>query len=114
MYKNDKTYFAGTNEVHRFGREARERVMRSLEPNEKGYYSIATDGGRFWTIGTSEGKYGEYAKMNNTCFSVNRYGFAYAKAGTPKADAFVDAVRGMLAVMENLEAERVARLGADE
>lgn len=46
---------------------------------------------------------------------VNLKGFdTVEEAGTPKADAFVKAVRGMLAVMENLEAERVARLGAEE
>lgn len=114
MFKNNAYVNAGTNEIHRYGKEAVERASRSLTANEKGYYSIATDGGKFWTIGTSEGKYGEYAKINGTCFSVNRAGNAWAKAGTEKGEAFVKAIESMIEKMNEMNAERIAALMSED
>lgn len=111
MMKQGEFYNAGRNEIHRYGREARERAERSLTANEKGYYSIATDGGKFWTIGTSEGKFGEFAKIDGICFSVNRGGFAWAKAGTEKGDAFIAAINSMIEKMNEMNAERIAEIG---
>lgn len=106
MFKDERYINAGTNEIYRYGHKAIEKASASLTPNNKGYYSIATDGGKYWTIGTSDGKYGEYAKMNGVCFSVNRAGFAYAKAGTEKADAFVAAIKGMIEKMNETNQSR--------
>ncbi len=114
MMKQGEFYSAGRNEIHRYGKESRERVAKSLEANEKGFYSIATDGGKFWTIGTSEGKFGEFAKIDGICFSVNRGGFAWAKAGTEKGDAFVKAIEGMIAKMNEMNAERIAALDSED
>jgi hypothetical protein len=114
MFKNNEYFNAGRNEIHRYGKEARERAERSLTANEKGFYSIATDGGKFWTIGTSDGKYGEYANINGTFFSVNRGGFAWAKAGTEKGEAFVKAIESMIAKMNEMNEERIAALMSDD
>ena len=114
MMKQGEIYRAGRNEIHRYGKEARERAERSLTANEKGYYSIATDGGKFWTIGTSDGKYGEFANIGGTIFSVNRGGFAWAKAGTEKGDAFVKAIEGMMAKMNEMNQERIDALMSEE
>lgn len=100
MYKDYRYINAGTNEYYRWGKKARERAALALEPNENGYYSIPTDGGKYWTFGTSEGKYGEYAKVCGTCFSVNKGGFMYAKAGTEKGDKFVEAIKSLIETMD--------------
>lgn len=110
MFKNNRYINAGTNEIHRYGHEAVERVSAFLEPNDKGYYSFPTDGGKFWTIGTSEGKFGEFCKFGNTIFSVNKGGYAYAKVGTDKAEKFVEMVNGIIKKMNRMNAERVAGL----
>ena len=86
MYKDYRYINAGQNEIHRYGKKAVQKASESLIPNAAGYYSIPVDGGRYWSIGTSEGKYGEYAKFNGTFFSVNSAGNMYAKVGTEKAE----------------------------
>lgn len=96
MYKNYRYINAGENEIHRYGKKARSKVELFLEPNENGFYSIPADGGNYWTIGTSEGKYGEFAKFKDTFFSVNRGGYVWAKVGTEKAEKFVEMVKDML------------------
>lgn len=114
MYKDYRYINAGTNEIYRYGHKAVEKVQAFLEPNEKGYYSFPTDGRKYWTIGTSEGRYGEFARINDTCFSVNRGGFMYAKAGTEKGEKFVEALEQMIEAMHQLNADRVAGLEDDE
>lgn len=106
MYKDYRYINAGENEIYRYGHRAVERVQAFAEPNEKGYYSFPVDGGRFWTIGTSNGKFGEFAKFQDTCFSVNSGGYMYAKAGTPKAEMFVKFIEAMVNEMHKLNAAR--------
>lgn len=106
MYKDYRYINAGENEIYRYGRKARERVEACLEPNEKGYYSIEADGGKYWTFGTSNGKYGEFAKIGETIFSVNNGGFIYAKAGTEKGEKFVDGLKAMLNKMNEMNEAR--------
>lgn len=114
MFKDNRYINAGTNEVYRYGHKAVEKVQRCLEANENGFYSIPADGGKYWTIGTNEGKFGEFAKYQDTCFSVNRGGFVYAKAGTEKGDKFVEFLNSMIEFMHKLNEERVAQLEEDE
>ena len=102
IYKDYRYINAGTIEVYRWGHKAQDKVRECMQPNSEGYYSIPVDGGRYWTIGTSEGQYGEYVKYNGGYLSVNRGGYAYAKAGTPKADIFMDLCNGMLEYMSQL------------
>ena len=114
MFKNDRNYYAGTNEVYRYGKEAVAKAAHALEVNKNGYMSIPTDAGKYWTIGTSEGKYGEFAKINGVIFSVNRGGFAYAKVGTEKGDAFVAAINSLIAKMNEMNEERLAAMMSDD
>lgn len=114
MYKDYRYINAGTNEIHRYGKKAQEKAAKYLEPNEKGFYSIPADGGNYWTIGTSEGKFGEYAKHNNTFLSVNKAGYVWAKVGTPKAEAFVDMVNSMINSMIATNNARIEALSEDE
>lgn len=106
MYKDERYINAGTNEVYRFGKKALEKAAAALIENAAGYYSIPTDGGNYWTIGTSNGKYGEYAKVNGVCFSVNKAGNMYAKAGTEKGEAFIKAVNSLIDKMHEMNGER--------
>lgn len=115
MRKEGAAYYAGTNEIHRYGNKAVEKASIALTANDKGYYSIPADGGKYWTIGTSEGKFGEFAKINGICFSVNKGGFLYAKAGTEKGEAFVKMVESMISKMNEMNQERIdALMGDDE
>lgn len=108
MFKDNRYINAGTNEIYRYGHKAVERVEAHLDPNEAGYISIPVNGGKFWTIGTSKGKFGEFCKLGETIFSVNSYGNAYAKAGTEKGEKLVAALRAMIEEMHRLNAERIA------
>ena len=101
MYKDFRYINAGTNEYYRWGGKAMTKLERYLEPNENGFYSIPCNGGKYWTIGTSKGKYGEFAKFEDTFFSVNSMGRAWAKVGTPKAEAFVKMIHSLLDAMAN-------------
>jgi hypothetical protein len=101
VYKDLRYINAGTNEFYRWGRKAIEKARAFMTPNENGYYSIPTDGGKYWTFGTSEGKYGEFIKWKDTFFSVNKGGFAYAKAGTEKGDKFVEMIQALIQAMED-------------
>lgn len=100
MYKDYRYINAGQNEFYRWGRKAIARVEAAMIPNEKGFYSIPADGGKYWTFGTSNGKYGEYAKVGDTFFSVNQGGFMWAKAGTEKGEKFVEAMKDMIEAMK--------------
>lgn len=114
MYKDSRYINAGTNEFYRYGHKAVEMIESHLEPNDKGFYSIPADGGKYYTFGTSDGKFGEYAKIGNTFFSVNKGGFIWAKAGTEKGDAFVSAMKALVAEMHETNHARVAALEAEE
>lgn len=107
MFKDNRYINAGQNEIYRYGHKARAKVEQYLEANEKGYYSFPVDGGRYWTIGTSEGKYGEYAKVNDTFFSVNKGGYMYAKADSDKGVKFVEALKDMINEMNEIDARRL-------
>lgn len=96
MYKNYHYINAGEFEVYKWGHKAQEMIASYLEPNENGFYSMPTDAGAWFTIGTSTGKYGEFAKFENTFFSVNSRGCIYAKVGTEKAEKFVELVKALL------------------
>lgn len=106
MFKDNRYINAGTIEVYRYGHKAVEKV-ESFKEAHSGYYSIPTDGGKYWTIGTSEGKFGEFIKFNETFFSVNKGGFAYAKAGTEKGEKFLELLDSMINYMNELNAARV-------
>ena len=106
MYKDYRYINAGQNEIHRYGHKAVENVQDCLVPNEKGYYSISADGGKYWTIGTSNGKYGEFARYKDTIFSVNNGGFVYAKEGTEKGEMFVEFLNNMISEMNRLNNAR--------
>lgn len=109
MYKDSRYINAGTNEVYRYGHKAREKVQAFMTPNEKGYYSFPVDGGKYWTIGTSDGKYGEFANVEGTLYSVNSGGYMYAKAGTDKGEKFVKALNHIIDYMNKLDEERTKR-----
>lgn len=100
MYKDYRYINAGENEIYRWGGKAIDKVKNYLEPNENGYYSIPADGGKYWTLGTSESQYGEFIKFKDTILPVNKYGFVYAKQGTPKGDAFIALLNGMIEYMK--------------
>lgn len=100
MYKDYRYINAGQNEFYRWGHKAVERIEAGLEVNENGYMSIPADGGKYYTIGTSEGKYGEFAKLGDTCFSVNKGGYVYVKAGTEKAEIYKIALNKLIADMK--------------
>lgn len=106
MYKDYRYINAGENEIYRYGHKAVEKVEAFLEANEKGYYSFPVDGGKYWTIGTSTGKFGEFARIGDVCFSVNKGGFMYAKSGTEKGNAFVKALNQLIEEMNRLNAAR--------
>lgn len=96
MYKDYRYINAGTNEFYRWGREAQERIKRAMIVNKDGYCSIEANAGCFWTFGTSEGKFGEYAKYKDTYFSVNKGGYIWAKEGTEKFEKFIEMLKDML------------------
>lgn len=108
MYKYEAQRYinAGTNEFYRYGHKAVEKVQAHMQPNENGFYSIPADGGKYWTIGTSTGKYGEFAKFGDKFLSVNKAGNVWAKAGTEKADIFLAMLQKMIDDMNKKNAER--------
>lgn len=107
MYKDFRYINAGENEIYRYGHKAVERVQSCMNPNENGYYSFPVDGGKYWTIGTSNGRFGDFCKINDTIFSVNKGGYMYAKAGTDKAAKFVEALNSIVSYMDKLNKDRV-------
>ena len=101
-----KRLYAGQNEFYKYGHKAQEALIAALNPNAQGFYSIATNT-KYFAFGTSEGKFGEYAKWNGHFFSVNNGGYIYAKAGTEKADAFVAMVNALLNEMRKMREEQI-------
>lgn len=110
--EDGRYYNAGENFIHRYGKKAQQKVMACMTPNEQGFYSIFADGGKYWTIGTSEGKFGEFAKFGDNFLSVNKAGYVWAKVGTPKAEIFLAMVNHLLEDMKETNAERVRYLNA--
>ena len=113
MYKDYRYINAGQNEIYRYGRKAREKVEKYLKPSN-GFYSIPVDGEKYWTIGTSKGKYGEFAKVKDTIFSVNDSGYMYAKVDSPKGEKFIEAINFMLDEMNRINQERLDALQEEE
>lgn len=114
MYKDYRYINAGENEIYRYGHKAVDMVKACMIPNEKGYLSIPCDCGKYWTIGTSKGKFGDFCKFGDDIFSVNNGGFAYAKADTEKGQKFIKALETMIGYMNKLNEERTARNEEDE
>ena len=114
MYKDGRYINAGEVEFYRWGHKAIDKVKAYLEPNENGFYSIPADGGKYWTFGTSVGKYGEFAKYKDTFLSVNKDGYIYAKEGTEKADAFRDMLNGLIESMKEHHAETCKQVEEEE
>ena len=106
MFKDNRYINAGENEVYRYGKKAQELAKSSLQPNEHGYYSILANCGNYWAIGTSTGKYGEFAKFGENFLSVNKGGYVYAKAGSAKEDVFKALVNDMINKMVELNNSR--------
>lgn len=113
MYKDGRYINAGTNEFYRYGKKAQAKVEKHLEESN-GYYSIPADGGKYWTFGTSEGKFGEFAKIGDTFFSVNRGGYLYAKAGTEKGEALVNGIKALITNMKATNGARIEALQSEE
>ena len=113
MYKDFRYINAGENEIYRYGKKAVEKASAFLE-ERNGYYSFPVDGGKYWTIGTSNGKYGEFMKFGDVIFSVNKGGFAYAKAGTEKGEKFTEFINSVVNEMNRLNIDRTKMLEEKE
>ena len=113
MYKDFRYINSGENEIYRYGKKAVEKASSFLS-SRNGYYSFTVDGGKYWTIGTSNGRYGEFMRFGDTIFSVNKGGFAYAKAGTEKGNKFVEFINSMINEMNRLNEERTKTLEEKE
>jgi len=105
MYKNFQILKAGDNRILRYSINGYIKLGQYMEVRN-GYVSIPVDGKGFWTIGTTRGKHGEFCIINGVHFSVNRAGFAYAKAGTEKAEKLVRAIQYLYEEMERLEEQK--------
>lgn len=114
MYKDFRYINAGQNEFYRYGKKAVAMIEAGLVPNDKGFCSIPANGGKYYTIGTSEGQYGEFARFGSTYLSVNRGGFVWAKVGTPKHEAYVAMLNGMIEAMNEKNAERIVEDDEEE
>ena len=107
MYKSYRYINAGTNEYYRWGQKAQDRLLANLIPNEKGFLTLQCDGGKYWTFGTSEGKYGLFAKYKNTFFSVKEFGIygemIVVHKDSPKAAAFIQMINDLVNEMKHGE-----------
>ena len=110
MFKDGRYINAGQNEFHRWGHKAIEKLEAAMIPNAAGYLSIPADGGKYWSFGTSTGKYGEFAKFGDMFFSVNKAGNIWAKEGTEKGEAFKAA---LAALVNDMRATHHAMSGAE-
>lgn len=108
MFKDYRYINAGENEFYRWGKRAQRLLEGHLIPNEKGFYSIPADGGKYYTFGTSKSKYGEFSRYEETIFPVNRRGHLWAKAGSEKGDMFVEMLVNMIEAMRT-QGERGAK-----
>ena len=102
MFRYGRGYInAGTNEIHKWGKEAVAFAQSYLEANEAGWVNLPI-APKYWSIGTSNGKFGEYCRIHGTCFSVNKAGYAYAKAGTEKGDLLVKYIAEIIETMKEI------------
>lgn len=99
---------AGENELRRCDAEAQQRVQFCMEPNEKGYFQIPADGGKFWQFGISPGKYGPYVKVGNHIFPVNTAGYIWVRQGGSKEGDFKEMLQTMLSMMQKQQKEKQA------
>lgn len=106
MYKDYRYINAGTNEFYRYGKKTVEKLLAYTVPNAAGYISVPANGEKYWTFGTSVGKFGEFAKIGGTCFSVNKAGYVYAKAGTEKGNLLIAGIKALVATMIEKNASR--------
>lgn len=95
MYKDYRYINAGENEFYRWGKKARE-LVESFLTEKNGFLSMPADGGKYYTVGTSNGKFGEFAKIGNEFLSVNKGGYVWAKVGTAKEETFKKLVNTLL------------------
>ena len=109
MRKDGRYINAGTVEIYKYGKKAIE-IVKSCLKAENGFISIPVDGGKYYTIGTSEGKYGEYAKFENTFFSVNSMGVAWAKIGTNKEKEMIRFINAIIDEMNEINKKRMEDL----
>lgn len=94
---------AGSNEIYRWGKKCERFLLMCKEPNKNGYINLPTElYGHYWAFGTSKGKYGWYARINNVCFSVNSLDCIYAKAGTEKGDLLLAAIDKIISFLHKL------------
>ena len=114
MYKDFRYINAGQNEFYRYGKKAVAMIEAGLTPNAKGYCSIPANGGKYYTFGTSEGQYGEFARHGSTYFSINRGGYIYVKVDSPKYGAYVEMLKGMIEAMNKKNAERTVEDDEEE
>lgn len=105
MYKDYRFITAGENEFYRWGKKALEKVEFYSHP-KNGYFSIPCDGGKYWTFGTTKGKYGEFAEWDGIIFSVNSAGYLYAKEGSEKGNKFIEMLNDLRASMIKKAEER--------
>lgn len=113
MYKDYRFINAGENEFYRWGKKALEKVEFYSHP-KNGYFSIPCDGKKYWTFGTSTGKYGDFARWKDTIFPVNSAGYLYAKEGTEKGDKFIEMLNDFHDSMIKKSKERLQNDEDDE
>lgn len=89
---------AGKYEFYRYGLSAQRYLQKSLIPNKLGFLSLKADS-KFWKIGTSLGKYGEFAKIDGSYFPINNGGYLYAKVGSDKEIEFRKVIKSLLSSM---------------
>ena len=113
MYKDYRYINAGENEFYRWGHKAQEKVTAFMTARN-GWYSIPADGGKYWTFGTSKGKFGEFIKWNDVFFSVNSIGRVYAKEGTEKGEKFIEMLKSLVTEMQVKKMANVPEDDEDE
>lgn len=97
---------AGENEFYRWGKKAQEKALAYAESNKNGWVSIPVYRDKYWNFGTSVSKYGQFAKIHDTCFSVNSIGCIYAKVGTEKCEKLVAFIHELVDDMKKMNEER--------
>lgn len=113
MYNGFRNIYSGTVVVKKYGKKAQAFIDACMEANDKGFYSIPVDS-KYVTIGTSEGRYGEYAKHDDTFFSVNSIGNMWARVDSAKEDAFLNFMKDIKAEMVAINEARLNPKSEDE
>ena len=76
-----------------------------MGPTKSGYYGIPADGGKYWKFGVSAGKYGNYVRIGNQIFPVNKAGYIWVRQGGEKEAAFKDMLQTMIEAMQQKQEE---------